>query len=78
MSQSDRELFINWAKHLDSDGYFGALEAYDEFIAPLIESLEQITHMNGVKVYHKSTPWRPDIFANQALTAIRRKLGGEG
>lgn len=37
-----REQFLNWAKHLDSDGYFGALETFDTFIAPMLESLHDI------------------------------------
>lgn len=37
-----REKFINWAKHLDSDGYFGALTTFDDIIAPMLESLTEI------------------------------------
>lgn len=34
--------FISWAKHLDSDGYFGALAVFDELMLPLIWSLKKI------------------------------------
>lgn len=63
-----REAFQRWAKHLDSDGYFGALETFDEFLGPAIEALEKIAG------FSYGSPVDKAFDAREALAAIRGKL----